>query len=776
MQTTTKRFKSGDLVIDIDCIQNGEKTIWHGDFIGYYPNGRKAIAGSYVRGKPHGKWIRWYKDGQLASVHHYLMGKLHGEYQQFFNNGDIAREGVFVRDMPNGETKIYFKGNTIQKRYNYDNGLLQLAEIRTKSGIKVIDSIAGTILAGDEDYRFKKVCTLKSNGELVCKTPAQIFEDLSAFLPPVIVNDLLSALDDFYDDFNLDTDKEILVGCGEEIFAVDAAANGGGIIGDTNAGTGDDDHENRAPMTQNEIDDILNACSNASWQDMGIDTGSADFNNQSDRFVETALARIDEAINNCQDDWYRPLVSSNPVGSWGWITRFFSGPGGEIATGAAGGILGEYGTRAIDAATADNDGFGKPINPGSPIEISYDPNGAMKKVYRTDGKIQKTEYIFADENGNRQVHTRLADGSWRISYYDEEGNLHHEEWYDAEGNKTKVVLHEELSFTETEKPKGESPPPRDDDLPDGDADLDQDQTDSVSPQGDQPVGGSPDCESLQTWWENIKWYCSEADWKTYECLQILRVFNFCVDPALVYPNPDGSATCAQRNNKSPEELEEERCKLKDMVMLPSGFGGKSCQSFDNISDLWEFDPCTDPRAMCPPHTLLPNEDSLATAENPEQISHLYKISDSGVISPHSLVAEAMENIVHLGDADFGAYIKDYRDPLIVIFGAENCPPCKRLLRNMNLVTDDIAVKVRTCYVEVAQNPGLATEFEIKYTPTIMVFQTGKILGQRRVGAATKDILIRYINRCLSFNSSPVKPKKRSKTAKAKNLVEITPTP
>jgi len=53
-------------------------------------------------------------------------------------------------------------------------------------------------------------------------------------------------------------------------------------------------------------------------------------------------------------------------------------------------------------------------------------------------------------------------------------------------------------------------------------------------------------------------------------------------------------------------------------------------------------------------------------------------------------------------------------------------------------------------LDVSQNPELSERYEIKYTPTILVFSKGKLTAQRKVGGASREVLVEYINRAFNL--------------------------
>ena len=296
MDKMTKVYRRDNLTINAETIKKGKKTIWHGDFIAFYPDGKRAMTGSYLYGKPHGAWWRWYEDGQPASVHHYTLGALHGGYTQFYDNGDKAREGTYVRGTPDGEHRVYFKGGKPRKAMSYKAGKLLRVEQLIGGRWTLADLQKMLWQIDGNDFHFDKVCELHDNGELVCKTPAQIMADLSTIVDPETVAEVLEHLNDLYQEYGLNTARETLVSCAGTVFAMEKDASGAPTVALT-----ENPNLNRAPMTQREIDYIFNACREASLGQMGLNQRLPGFNQQRGDFVRDTVAAIDEGIGNCRD-------------------------------------------------------------------------------------------------------------------------------------------------------------------------------------------------------------------------------------------------------------------------------------------------------------------------------------------------------------------------------------------------------------------------------------------------------------------------------------------
>ena len=81
----------------------------------------------------------------------------------------------------------------------------------------------------------------------------------------------------------------------------------------------------------------------------------------------------------------------------------------------------------------------------------------------------------------------------------------------------------------------------------------------------------------------------------------------------------------------------------------------------------------------------------------------------------------------------------------VVFASKSCGPCHKVLGVFN---DEAENREDATFnvIDVSQNRDVSRQFEIRYTPTILVFHDGEMIGQRRVGGASREVLVEYINR------------------------------
>lgn len=66
-----------------------------------------------------------------------------------------------------------------------------------------------------------------------------------------------------------------------------------------------------------------------------------------------------------------------------------------------------------------------------------------------------------------------------------------------------------------------------------------------------------------------------------------------------------------------------------------------------------------------------------------------------------------------------------KNPVLVDFYADWCLPCKQVPPILKEVKNAIKERVRIVKVNVDKNPLIATKYQIRNLPTIMIFKDGK---------------------------------------------------
>jgi thioredoxin 1 len=82
-------------------------------------------------------------------------------------------------------------------------------------------------------------------------------------------------------------------------------------------------------------------------------------------------------------------------------------------------------------------------------------------------------------------------------------------------------------------------------------------------------------------------------------------------------------------------------------------------------------------------------------------------------------------------------------PVLVDFSAEWCGPCKMMAPVLEQLKEKMDDKVRILKIDVDSNRELASKFNIRSVPTLMLFQNGKTIWSG-VGVMTSDHLVNII--------------------------------
>lgn len=91
------------------------------------------------------------------------------------------------------------------------------------------------------------------------------------------------------------------------------------------------------------------------------------------------------------------------------------------------------------------------------------------------------------------------------------------------------------------------------------------------------------------------------------------------------------------------------------------------------------------------------------------------------------------------DATFAAEVLDAKTPVVIDFYAEWCGACRSLEPALEAVASRFKGKVRVGKLDVDKNPETAGKYQIRATPTVIVFHDGK-LAEQVVGAVPEQQL------------------------------------
>lgn len=97
-------------------------------------------------------------------------------------------------------------------------------------------------------------------------------------------------------------------------------------------------------------------------------------------------------------------------------------------------------------------------------------------------------------------------------------------------------------------------------------------------------------------------------------------------------------------------------------------------------------------------------------------------------------------------ASFGSIIKS-EIPVLIDFHAEWCGPCKTVSPILKSLKEEMGDQVKLIKIDVDKNPEIASKYQIRGVPTLMIFKEGNLMW-RQSGVVPKENLIAEVNKLL----------------------------
>jgi antitoxin component YwqK of YwqJK toxin-antitoxin module len=100
------------------------KSLRHGVYMSYFPNGQIQDSLYHDYGKQNGKHIQYYKDGQVASVKYFEQGVQQGKEVIFYTNGQLSYDKNYEQGKLHGEIQHWDKDGKLIRVTYYEMGMI----------------------------------------------------------------------------------------------------------------------------------------------------------------------------------------------------------------------------------------------------------------------------------------------------------------------------------------------------------------------------------------------------------------------------------------------------------------------------------------------------------------------------------------------------------------------------------------------------------------------------------------------------------------------------
>lgn len=69
-------------------------------------------------------------------------------------------------------------------------------------------------------------------------------------------------------------------------------------------------------------------------------------------------------------------------------------------------------------------------------------------------------------------------------------------------------------------------------------------------------------------------------------------------------------------------------------------------------------------------------------------------------------------------------------PVLVDFKADWCGPCQMMTPILSEVKEELGDKIRIIKIDIDKNPAIASKFQVRGVPTLMIFKEGQQLWRQ----------------------------------------------
>jgi len=90
---------------------------------------------------------------------------------------------------------------------------------------------------------------------------------------------------------------------------------------------------------------------------------------------------------------------------------------------------------------------------------------------------------------------------------------------------------------------------------------------------------------------------------------------------------------------------------------------------------------------------------------------------------------ASPNVIELNTANFSQQVLQSKGTVLVDFWAEWCGPCKMIAPLLDQIADENPGKVTIGKVDVDKNSEIASQYNVRAIPTLIIFSNGQVKEQ-----------------------------------------------
>ena len=105
---------------------------------------------------------------------------------------------------------------------------------------------------------------------------------------------------------------------------------------------------------------------------------------------------------------------------------------------------------------------------------------------------------------------------------------------------------------------------------------------------------------------------------------------------------------------------------------------------------------------------------------------------------------AGQNTLTFTDTSFDTDVLNADVPVLVDFWAEWCGPCRMMSPTVDAIANDYQGRLRVGKLNVDENNGTASRYQVRGIPMLLLFKGGKVVDQR-VGAMGKSEVQKMID-------------------------------